>query len=126
MKKYVITAVIGIVLYLVLGTVLPFIPHKEVSEEYMENAAGRIYTSDSTQTERIAYLKDNVEAMKYRVQMAKEAEEEIILSTFDFNADEAGRSLMSVLLEAAGRGVKVKVIIDGLSGFLDTRGNDSG
>ena len=74
-------------------------------------------------TERVDYIDDNTDALLYRLHMIEEAQDEIILSTFDFNADAAGKDMMAALLHAAQRNVKVKVIVDGISGFLDMRGN---
>ena len=53
--------------------------------------------------------------------MIEEAQKELILSTFDFNDDRAGRELLSSLIHAADRGVSVRLIIDGTSGFLDVQ-----
>lgn len=72
----------------------------------------------------MAYINDNIDALLCRLHMIEEAEEEVILSTFDFNADRAGKDMLSALLTAADRGVRVKVTVDGFSGFLDLRGNE--
>ena len=55
--------------------------------------------------------------------MIEEAEKSIILSTFDFNDDEAGQDILSALLNAADRGVDIRVIVDGISGFMDVQHN---
>ncbi len=71
----------------------------------------------------MAHIPDNTDALLLRLRMIEEAQDEIILSTFDFNADRSGREVMSSLLHAAERGVSVRVIVDGASGFLDMRKN---
>lgn len=106
-------------IYFVLGAWLPNLSHKEVSGEFRAQAARAVYTSERSGGEEVAYLGDNVEAMEFRLAMAEAAEEEIILSTFDFDADPAGKELLAALLHAAGRGVEVKVLVDGLSGWMD-------
>ena len=55
--------------------------------------------------------------------MIEEAEKSISLSTFDFNDDEAGQDILSALLNAADRGVDIRVIVDGISGFMDVQHN---
>ena len=55
--------------------------------------------------------------------MIREAKEEVIVSTFDFNADTGGKDVMSALIEAAHRNVHVRLIVDGISGFLDMLGD---
>lgn len=41
--------------------------------------------------------------------MLDEAKDEIILSTFDFNADKSGQDMMASLLHAADRSVSVRI-----------------
>lgn len=106
-------------LYFLLGALLPNLHHPTVSRSFAADAAAAEYTSDTPGGEQVRYLPDNQEALELRLAMAKAAQEEIILSTFDFDADEPGLQLLSALLEAADRGVTVKVLVDGVSGWLD-------
>ena len=103
--------------------IIPYIPHKKVSGSFQKNFGSRTFYEDSVGTERVAYLDDNEEALLYRLRMIEEAREEIILSTFDFNGDEAGKDILAALLNAADRGVHVKIIVDGISGFMDMESN---
>ena len=110
-----------VLIYIALLTV-PYIRHKKVSESFQRDFSEREFYSQTTGTERIAYINDNTDALLYRLNMFEQAEKEIILSTFDFNADKSGRDVMAALLHAADRGVKVRVIVDGFSGFMDVKG----
>ena len=103
--------------------IVPYIPHKKVSDSFRKSFSENTFYSNSTGTERAAYIDDNEEALAYRLRMIEEAQEEIILSTFDFNADHGGKDILAALQNAADRGVSVRVIVDGISGFLDLRGN---
>lgn len=76
-----------------------------------------------TNPERAKIIEDNGEALLERVKMISNAKEEIILSTFDFRADDSGKLIIGALIDAADRGVKVNVIVDGVSGFLRMNGN---
>lgn len=105
-------------LYFLLGALLPNLKHPTVSPSFEDQAAA-VYTSDTPGGEEVRYISHNQEALELRLAMAEAAEEEIILSTFDFDADEPGRQLLSALLAAADRGVTVKVLVDGVSGWLD-------
>jgi len=118
-----IVAVLIILAYLMVGAWGSYLWHKEVSESYQKEFAKKTFTSETTGNERIDYIEDNMEAMVYRLQMIETAEERIILSTFDFDADEAGLRVLAALLNAADRGVSVRVIVDGLSGLMDFYGN---
>lgn len=113
-----------ILLLYIAALVVPYIPHKKVSETFQKHFQTRTFYQKQTGTERVAYINDNTDALLCRLRMIEEAEDEIIVSTFDFNADKAGKDMMSALLCAADRGVSVKVIVDGCSGFLDMRGNE--
>lgn len=110
-----------ILIYIALLTV-PYLRHKKVSENFKNDFRQRAFYSSQVGSERIAYINDNTDALLYRLQMIQQAEQEIILSTFDFNADKGGKDVMAALMSAADRGVKVRVIIDGFSGFLDVKG----
>lgn len=77
--------------------------------------------SDHVGTERIAYVKDNTKAMLYRLWMIKEAKKEIIMSTFEFHADDGGKNVIAALLHAAEQGVKIRILVDGITGFLELK-----
>lgn len=110
---------LGFLTYFVLGALLPNLNHPAVSRDFEAQAASAVYTSDAPGTQQVRYISDNREALALRLAMAEAAQREIILSTFDFDADEPGRQLLSALLAAADRGVTVKVLVDGVSGWLD-------
>lgn len=124
MKKKILFLVIVVLLYLILGTTVPFINHKEVPDDYQQNFSTAELLKGAPGNDRIRYIKDNEEALLIRLQMIQAAETEVIMSTFDFNADKAGKDLLAAMLEAADRGVQVKIIVDGISGFLDMRGSE--
>lgn len=124
LKRGLIFLVLAFLAYVIFGTTLPFLRHKEVSQEYKDRFRPEDFLADGKGPERVAFLQDNYEAFVYRLQMMEEAREEIIMSTFDFDADDAGKDVMAALLHAADRGVKVRVLIDGFSGFLDVRGSE--
>lgn len=111
----------SLVFLYIAALIIPYIPHKKVKEDFKHSFKAMNFYSPIAGTERIAYINDNTDALKYRLRMIEEAQKEIILSTFDFNDDRAGRELLSSLIHAADRGVSVRLIIDGTSGFLDVR-----
>lgn len=111
-----------ILLYLA-ALIVPYITNKKVSNSFRKSFSEKTFYSDKTGTERVAYIDDNTEALLYRLRMIEDAKDEIILSTFDFNSDRAGRDMLAALMNAADRGVSVRIIADGISGFLDFRGD---
>lgn len=88
---------------------IPYIQHKNVSVSYQKKFAKQSFYSDTAGTERVAYINDNTDALLYRLHLLDEAKDEIILSTFDFNADKSGQDMMASLLHAADRGVSVRI-----------------
>ena len=119
MKKrtIILFIILGLVLYVVLGALLPSISHREVTEDYKKIIEGVTYTDESISAS-VDYIDDNVDALIYRIKMAEAAKKEIIVTTFAFHADDAGKEVMATLLEAADRGVKVKIIADGMNAVI--------
>lgn len=112
-------ALLLFLLYFVLGAVLPHQTHGEAAAQFTLSS----YLSEEPGDEAVLYVEDNVEALELRLGMIRSAESSIILSTFDFDTDQAGLELLSALYQAAKRGVRIQIVIDGISGFLDVRGN---
>ena len=98
-----------LLLFLLIYIALLAIQHKNVSVSYQKKFAKQSFYSDTAGTERVAYINDNTDALLYRLHMLDEAKDEIILSTFDFNADKSGQDMMASLLHAADRGVSVRI-----------------
>lgn len=61
---------------------------------------------------RLAILGGGYDALLLRVHLIREAKRSILVQTFIWTNDECGRLLMYELIEAARRGVKVRVIAD--------------
>lgn len=78
--------------------------------------SGRVLQSGAQ--ERVRSIDDNLEALLWRLRLIEEAQEELILCTFDFRDDNSGRDMMAALFHAADRGVKVRIMVDGINGGL--------
>ena len=103
-------------LYAVLTAVFVPLPQKEAAGELWSQYEARLST-DASQ-ERVRSIEDTDSALLWRLQLIESAEREVIFSTFDLRADGSGQDLMAALYGAAQRGVRVRVIVDGLNGFL--------
>lgn len=62
--------------------------------------------------ERVRLVDGNEEALRWRLRLIRSAQSEIVLSTFDFRADESGSDVVAALLDAAERGVQVRLLVD--------------
>ncbi|HWA27259.1 MAG TPA: phospholipase D family protein [Lacunisphaera sp.] len=69
---------------------------------------------DPTRHNRVALLENGYDALLLRVHLIRHAQKSIEVQTFIWSNDECGRLLMYELLEAAKRGVKVRIIADHL------------
>ena len=64
------------------------------------------------------------EALDLRLDMIRKAKKEIILSTFDIREGSSSDDIFSELLKASRRGVKIKILVDGLYGTIHMTGKD--
>ena len=85
----------------------------------MENFDLADYTGTRQEGERAKIISDNGEALGERIRLISQAKEEIMLSTFEFDADTSGKQVLAALIDAADRGVKVKILVDGFPLFED-------
>lgn len=109
--------------YLLLGASLPYLKQPGISEAYREAFDSSRFYSDSVSCDRAAVIEDNGDALSERVRLISQAEKRVILSTFDFRSDTAGKQMIAVLLSAAERGVRVQMMMDGFNFLLQMEGN---
>lgn len=102
----------ALIILLAAAVILPLLHHKKVSSAYRASFSAADCYSESTGSERVACIDDNVQALVYRLMLIEQAQEEIVLCTFDMKDDESGKDIMASLLAAADRGVEVKLLID--------------
>lgn len=114
----------GILLYLILGAMLPFVKTKKVDEEFQKNFdLSEFYgEKDKYSSDRAAIVEDSQDALDIRIKMLDEAKESIILATFDIREGKSAEDVFSTILAAADRGVKVQILVDGLYGGLHMSG----
>lgn len=112
-KKIVIILIIFVLSVIVINILRP-IMQKEVGADYKEYLSQRAYESDTVGTERVMCIEDNQEALLWRLRMIGIAKETIVLTTFDFRRDNSGQDVMAALYDAAERGVKIKILADGI------------
>ena len=121
-KRIVLTGLLLFILYFMAGLLLPFCRFKTVGDEYQQKVQNRGYYGQEGQgTDRACIIETAMEALEVRLQMLDCAREEIVLATFDMRDCESTRDIAAVLLQAADRGVKVRILVDGVSGLLRMR-----
>ena len=102
--------------YLIVCLAILPLYHKRADEENREcervlNMAGQ---------ERILNIENNVDALVWRLRLIESAKENIMLSIFDFRGEDSnsGQDMMATLLNAADRGVKVQILVDGMEKII--------
>lgn len=112
------------VLYLIAGVILAYRRQPEVSREYQEAFRAADCYSDTVSGDRAYIIEENTEALARRLELIAHAKERIILSTFEFRADESGKDIIAALIQAAERGVEVKILVDGAAAILQMDRNN--
>lgn len=115
--------VLLLVAYLLFGAAIPYIKQPEVSQDYKDSFDSSSFYGDSVSCDRAVIVEKNGDALAERIRLIQQAEERIVLSTFDFYSDTAGKQVMAALLSAAERGVKVQILLDGFNFFLHMDGD---
>ncbi len=111
-------------LYEVIGGLLPSAIHlKSKSSDVQEFSTASCY-GESEGPERVLCIDDNTDALVWRLRVIAGAEEELILSTFDMMDDSSGTDVMSALYDAAQRGVRVRILVDGITGLVHLRNSE--
>lgn len=112
-----------LVAYLVIGSAAPFVALPPLSDaERRALPAAATYEEPDGAGDRAGIVEDNLDALEIRLQLFRTARREIVLTTFDFKADNSGRDVLAELLSAAGRGVRVRLLVDGLTSLVHMAG----
>lgn len=118
--KTVLIAAAVLILYIVIGMLVPFVKMKPVSKEYRDGIdVSRFYAETGRTSSQRAYVVEiNQEALDFRLDLFERAKDRIVLSTFDIRPGKSTDDLFASLYAAADRGVKVQIVVDGMYGML--------
>lgn len=123
-KKLPIFLLICILLYMIGSLICyPLLTKKHVLKQKnktTEQAAKETIDRSAA----IRCLDDNTQALVYRLALIENAQQELIMTTFDMSDGESGRDLMAALLQAADRGVHVRLMVDGINAWLKLERSD--
>ena len=101
--------------YILTGIFVAYLRHPTVSQSYQNSLDFSAFYGDSPGKERVALVPTNQAALEERLRLFSLAEHRIILSTFDFVADNSGLDVIASLYAAAERGVQVEIVADGFN-----------
>lgn len=107
--------VLLVLLVYILGAIIPFIKQADVSDEYKKSHdLEKFYSKDGSEL-LASIISDNDQALAEKIRSIDEADKKIILSSYRLRADNMGKVYLSSLVNAAKRGVDIKILLDGNS-----------
>ena len=113
-----------ILAYLLIGATAPFMIYRKLQKDTLKEFDPGRFRSGAAGTERAALLETNLSAWEERLRLLDRAKERIILATFDMREGKSSRDILSVLLAKAEEGVKVQILVDGVSGLIQMEGHE--
>lgn len=99
-----------LILYLILGAIIPFLKKKDIGGA---SPLCPPQPTDMPRCDRARLLTGGDQALEERLKLIAGARSSVTLSTYDFTADQSGKRIISALMAAADKGVKVDIIVDG-------------
>ena len=127
-KKSVARRVVGYALlllllylvYFIVGMSVPFLPLAKTVPGTRDPAS---YRGDGTPwVERASVIEENEDALDWRLKLIAAATDSVSFVTYQFREGESTTRLAEALKQAAERGVKVKIIVDGFNDVLRMEG----
>lgn len=113
MNRIVSAVLLLLVFYLIVSCVaVPLLRSRATRPAALQSAAG--VTQQEQSKERVQCIDDNNEALIRRLQVIESAQTELIFASYNCKNDESGRDVMAALLHAADRGVRVRILVDGI------------
>lgn len=121
--KMIVLILVFILIYELGGVLAGYHRQPEVSEQTKKETDIGRFLEPAENPERAAVVEKNGDALRERVRLIHNAKEELILSTFAFHSDESGKIMIGALLDAAERGVKIRILADGFEALTAMEGN---
>lgn len=115
----ILSILIFYLVYVIISATIPFVNPPEVSDEFKHSLNLNDFYSDTTSVDRAAVVETSQDALDVRIHMINQAKEKIAISSFSIKHDRSCKEIASVILDAANRGVKVQILVDGLTGNID-------
>lgn len=119
MKKKLIFALAGaFILYIFLFGAVIFLFEKQVSKTYIEDHPADRFYGDETGADRAVLVDEPRDSAIVRINMIETARETLDISYYSMASGKVTDTFWGLLLEAADRGVQVRIILDGIANGL--------
>jgi len=113
-KNLIKLIVLSFILYLSIGGLLIFSKPQNISEDYKNTSSTKHYYSNETGPDRVVLINDPLESGIARIKIIENAKETLDVSYFSIETGETPSLFFGALIEAADRGVKVNLLLDGI------------
>lgn len=123
-RRGLLLGLLAILLYGLVGMCLPFWAHPSRNPFEDRQFSPESFYGEETSVDRAAILETGEEALDQRLRLISQSQESLVLVTFDMRPGESASDLAAALLEAADRGVSVRILVDGISGRLRMEGKE--
>jgi len=121
--RAIILLVVALLLYNIAGAYAPFIRCPQLDDPQAVEARADEMQSDIRTPDRVMLLHTHADALDERIRLMATAREEIVIATYDCRDGESTRDLLCVALERADSGVRVRLLVDGITGLLNLSHN---
>lgn len=111
-------------LYFLITGVLPFRNGKDLPAEYKEFIDSYHFLREEASVDRVALVEDPMTSLKARVNLIAQAKHTIDISYYAVHMGGTSDFFFGAVLDAADRGVKVRILLDGMSGGLTKQNRD--
>lgn len=116
--KWLGLASLAMAIYTFIGAMLLFKIPTRISSETVQAVRPQDFYGDTVGEDRVALIDPAKEAFLARIAMIDAAKVSVDLASHAFTGGNSTELLMGTLVEAADRGVKVRIIVDGILGGM--------
>ena len=109
---------------LIFSIFAPFMSYEPVSQSTIDQFSLSRFYHDEEGPDRAMLMETNQSAWDERIRLMNLAEDRIVMSTFDMRAEESTKDIAAMLLHKADEGVKVQILVDGVSGVVRMEGRE--
>lgn len=117
--KIIWTVVLLYLVYVLFTGIFPFFRSKPVSDTFAASVSTAGFYSDTPCTDRVALVEYPSDSFDARIHILDEAKERIDVSYYAMHMGESTDLFLGALLDAADRGVHVRILVDGQFGGLN-------
>lgn len=116
--KWIGSVVILYLIYVIVTGIFPYLRSKPVSQAFASSISLADFYGDAPCVDRVAVVESPTESFDTRIHILDEAERSIDVSYYAIHMGESTDLFLGALLEAADRGVHVRILVDGQFGGL--------